>query len=104
MIRETAVATIFLELLRRHCSESAIILKVTNKGAISMEYDYRKMIISLRNKLIMSQEEFAKYLGVSFASVNRWEKGHHEPTIKAKRKIVEECRKNEIELFFKTED
>lgn len=69
-----------------------------------MQYDYQKMIISLRNKLIMSQEEFAKYLGVSFASVNRWEKGHHEPTIKAKRKIVEECRKNKIQLIYKVED
>ena len=69
-----------------------------------MEYDYQKMIISLRNKLIMSQEELAKYLGVSFASVNRWEKGHHEPTIKAKRRIVEECKKNKIELFLKAED
>ena len=69
-----------------------------------MEYDYQKMIISLRNKLIMSQEELAKYLGVSFASVNRWEKGHHEPTIKAKRRIVEECKKNKIQLTTKTED
>ena len=68
-----------------------------------MEYDYQKMIISLRNKLIMSQEELAKYLGVSFASVNRWEKGHHEPTIKAKRKIVELCKKNKVQLFTKEE-
>ena len=68
-----------------------------------MEYDYQKMIISLRNKLIMSQEELAKYLGVSFASVNRWEKGHHEPTIKAKRKIVALCKKNKVQLFMKEE-
>ncbi len=64
-----------------------------------MQYDYQKMIISLRNNLILSQEDFAKYMGVSFASVNRWEKGHHEPTIKAKRKIVEECMKNEVKLI-----
>lgn len=68
-----------------------------------MEYDYQKMIISLRNKLIMSQEELAKYLGVSFASVNRWEKGHHEPTIKAKRRIVEECKKNKLKPILKEE-
>ena len=52
-----------------------------------MDYDYQKMIVSLRNKLILSQEDFAKLLGVSFASVNRWERRHHEPTIKVKRKI-----------------
>ena len=69
-----------------------------------MGYDYRKMIISLRNTLIMSQEELAKYLGVSFASVNRWENGHHEPTIKVKRMTVEECKKHKIQLTAKTEE
>lgn len=69
-----------------------------------MNYDYQKMIVSLRNKLILSQEDFAKLLGVSFASVNRWERGHHEPTIKVKRKIVELCKENNIELTEKVED
>lgn len=46
---------------------------------------YAEKIKKLRNKLIMSQDEFAKLLGVSLATVNRWEKGHHEPTIKQKR-------------------
>lgn len=69
-----------------------------------MDYDYQKMIVSLRNKLILSQEDFAKLLGVSFASVNRWERGHHEPTIKVKRKIVELCKENNIELTEKVED
>ena len=68
-----------------------------------MGYDYQKMIISLRNTLIMSQGELAKYLGVSFASVNRWENGHHEPTIKVKRKIVEECKRNKIKPILKEE-
>lgn len=66
-----------------------------------MDYDYQKMIVSLRNKLILSQEEFAKLLGVSFASVNRWERGHHEPTIKVKRKIIELCKKHKVELVMK---
>lgn len=66
-----------------------------------MDYDYQKMIVSLRNKLILSQEEFAKFLGVSFASVNRWERGHHEPTIKVKRKIIELCKKHKVELMMK---
>lgn len=68
-----------------------------------MDYDYQKMIVSLRNKLILSQEDFAKFLGVSFASVNRWERGHHEPTIKVKRKIVELCEKQGIQLIMKGE-
>ncbi len=66
-----------------------------------MDYDYQKMIVSLRNKLILSQEEFATLLGVSFASVNRWERGHHEPTIKVKRKIIELCKKQGIQPIMK---
>lgn len=69
-----------------------------------MKYDYQKMILNLRDKLIISQMELADMLGVSFASVNRWEKGHHEPTIKAKRKIVELCKQNNIELTEKMGD
>lgn len=49
--------------------------------------NYSKFIKELRNKLTLSQVEFAQLLGVSFASVNRWETGKHEPTIKVKRKI-----------------
>lgn len=64
-----------------------------------MDYDYKSLIITLRNKLVMTQVEFAKYLGVSFASVNRWEKGHFKPTIKAKKKIIELCKANNIKLI-----
>lgn len=49
--------------------------------------DYSKVIKELRSKMTLSQVVFAQLLGVSFASVNRWETGKHEPTIKIKRKI-----------------
>ena len=42
----------------------------------------------LRVKLIISQDELAKMLGVSFVSVNRWENGAYEPTMKVKRKLA----------------
>lgn len=48
--------------------------------------------------MILSQAELAELLGVSFASVNRWEMGHHEPTIKLKRKIVVLCKKHKIRI------
>lgn len=51
--------------------------------------DYSKDIKKLREKMLLTQEEFAKKIGVSFETVNRWENGKHEPTIKAKRKIVQ---------------
>ena len=49
--------------------------------------DWSNSIKQLREKMQLSQEELAKELGVSFASVNRYENGRFEPTIKVKRKI-----------------
>ena len=60
--------------------------------------NYAKIIKKLREKLILTQTEFAEILGVSFTTVSRWEKGIHEPTIKVKRKIVELCKENNIEI------
>ena len=62
------------------------------------DYNYQELIKKLRNKLIISQEELAKMLEVSFASVNRYENGHNEPTIKVKRRIIELCKENGIEV------
>ena len=53
-----------------------------------MSYNYQELIKKLRNKLIISQEELAKLLDISFASVNRYENGHNEPTIKVIRKLA----------------
>lgn len=56
------------------------------------------IIKAIRNKLFITQTELANMIGVSFASVNRWEQGHHEPTMKAKRKLAEICRQNGIDM------
>lgn len=53
-----------------------------------MNYDYARAIRQLRNKMIMSQTEFADFLEVAFSTVNRWESGLYAPTIKAKRKLA----------------
>lgn len=37
-------------------------------------------LIELRDWLGLSQEAMAQLIGVSFASVNRWERGHSSPT------------------------
>lgn len=58
--------------------------------------DYSVVIKQLRQTMTLSQVEFAEFLGVSFASVNRWETGKHEPTIKVKRKIKALLREYDI--------
>lgn len=49
--------------------------------------DYPRAIKELREKEFLTQEDLAKILGVSFISVNRWENGHFEPTMKIKKKL-----------------
>lgn len=61
-------------------------------------YDYPELVKKLRDKLIISQEELVKMLEVSFATINRWENGHTESTIKAKRKLFELCKENGSEV------
>lgn len=62
------------------------------------EMNYQRLVKELRNKLILTQQEFAELLGVSFSSINRWESGRHEPTMKIKRKLVQLCKKYNVVL------
>lgn len=55
-------------------------------------------IKSVRKRAMLSQEEFAQALGVSFTTVNRWEAGKCMPSYKAKRNIQEYCNANNIEF------
>ena len=41
----------------------------------------------IRRKAFMTQEDFAKELGVSFATVNRWEMGKSRPSYAALKKL-----------------
>lgn len=60
--------------------------------------NWSKVIKELRNKLLLTQTEMGQLLGVSFATINRWENEHYEPTIKVKRKIKDLCEKNKIDI------
>ena len=68
-----------------------------------MEIDYSRSILKLRVKLNISQMKLAEMLGVSFASINRWEKGKFEPTILAKEKLKALFKKNEIDMEVKND-
>ena len=60
--------------------------------------DYAKVIKLIREKMLLTQQELADLLGVSYVSINRWENGVHEPTMKTKRKIKKLMIKNNISL------
>jgi len=44
-------------------------------------------IRTLRHNLGMTQEEFAHRLGITVATVNRWENGHNSPTRLARKAL-----------------
>ena len=58
--------------------------------------NYPKMIVKLRVKMNISQEDLAKKLGVSFQSVNRWENGKTLPNYKTLKQIEGLCQKHNL--------
>ena len=51
--------------------------------------DFAKKIKEYRKRKFLTQEEFAKIIGVSVLSVNRWENGKFEPTMQLKKKLYQ---------------
>ena len=63
--------------------------------------DYSEAVRLLRRKMLLTQTEFAKYMEVSFATINRWESGEYEPTMKMKRKLSPLFEQYKIEVEVK---
>ncbi|MEA4821092.1 MAG: helix-turn-helix transcriptional regulator [Erysipelotrichales bacterium] len=58
--------------------------------------NYPNMIKKLRIKMLLTQQEFADRLGVSFETINRWENNKNEPTMKYKRELSSLFKKYKI--------
>jgi DNA-binding transcriptional regulator YiaG len=52
----------------------------------------------IRQKVMLTQKEFANVLNISLAVVQNWEQGKNEPSLRYKRKLVEFCKANGIEV------
>jgi DNA-binding transcriptional regulator YiaG len=52
----------------------------------------------IRQRCLLSQQDFAEVLGVSFATVNRWEAGRSKPTYKTMKLIDDYCKKHNIDF------
>lgn len=52
----------------------------------------------IKRKAFMTQDEFAKEIGVSCITITRWENGKAKLNLKAMRLIDEYCKKNSIDF------
>lgn len=53
--------------------------------------NFPETVKEVRRQLALSQEELAQALGVSFATVNRWENGRTVPSKLAQRQFEQFC-------------
>ena len=58
--------------------------------------EFAEKVLYVRKKLKLSQEKLAIKLGVSFSTVNRWEKRHSLPSYLAQTRFEALCRENNI--------
>lgn len=58
--------------------------------------DFPKEIKRIRQRSFLTQQEFAKIIGVAFSTVNRWKSGSAKPNLKAMKSINTFCLENNI--------
>ena len=66
---------------------------------MSFSEDIRK----IRHRVLLTQEDFAKEICVSYATINRWETGKAKPNIKTMKLIDAYCKKNQIDFDIREE-
>lgn len=66
--------------------------------------DFPAIVKLAREKAGMSQEDLARALSVSFATINRWENGKTHPNKMALNVFYSFCEKNGIDLIAGKED
>ena len=59
---------------------------------------FANKVKTVRAELLISQTKLANMLGVSFATINRWETGKLEPTFLNEKKFEAFCKKNDIKF------
>jgi DNA-binding transcriptional regulator YiaG len=60
--------------------------------------EFSEKVKCARKVLNLTQQELATKLNVSFATVNRWEKGHSVPNFYANNSFNDFCKANNIEF------
>jgi len=57
---------------------------------------FNEKVLAVRGKLLISQQELAREVGVSYATINRREQGHNEPSFIMQKKFEVFCEKRGI--------
>lgn len=60
--------------------------------------DVPKLIRELRNKLDLTQEQFAQKVGVTFSTVNSWESGSRKPHPFLLKRLLEMAEENGLNI------
>ena len=60
---------------------------------VTDKQNFPELIREVRRQLSLSQEDLAREIGVSFATVNRWENGKSRPSKLARAQIDSFCAK-----------
>lgn len=58
----------------------------------------KNLILEIRSRLNASQDDLAKLVGVSFATVNRWENGHSIPNKATQLRLYDVCKTQGVDL------
>ena len=58
----------------------------------------QNIILEIRKRLNASQEDLARMIGVSFATVNRWENGRSSPNKATQLRLYEVCKQRKVDI------
>jgi DNA-binding helix-turn-helix protein len=61
-----------------------------------MQMNFPEEIKKIRQRSFLTQQDFAKKIGVAFSTVNRWESGRAKPNLKTMKSINIFCLDNNI--------
>lgn len=84
------------------CKKDLLVIELRGQNVAfskrGTEMAFSEDIKRIRRKALMTQEDFAKEIGVSCITVTRWETGKARPNLKTMRLIDEYCKKNHIDF------